>query len=159
MKHLPLGLWWSQLRRFEFFWKFAKIFAARGAPLSMTPATSWSPVSLPLGANLPPLSNDTGVNIFPEICIDSGDTDTDAAGKLQQVSTKPLGQHRQHKQIFYLKLQTLVKHLSINVNYYSIVSKQNVTKKFLSFATGGVLWAEKFKTNHGILKGPGEDDS
>jgi hypothetical protein len=43
--------------------------------------------------------NDTGVHIFPEICIDSGDTDTDAGGKLQQVSTTPLSQHRQHKQI------------------------------------------------------------
>ncbi len=45
------------LDRFEFFRKFAEIFASQGAPLvSTTPVENWPPVSTTPAANLPPVS-------------------------------------------------------------------------------------------------------
>jgi hypothetical protein len=106
------------LDRFEFFRKFAEIFASQGAPpVSTTPAANLPPVSTTPAAKLPPVSTTPAANchqyqrhrwqIFPPFSLallipvanlPSGVNDTggkfatgvnDAGGKLPPVATTP----------------------------------------------------------------------
>jgi hypothetical protein len=57
MNHLP-----PSQDHFEFFQKFAEIFASQGAPpVSTTPVANLPPVSIPV-ANLPPVSMTPAAN-------------------------------------------------------------------------------------------------
>jgi hypothetical protein len=93
--------------RFEFFRKFAEIFASQGAPpvsttpvanlppVSTTPAAKLPPVSTPPVANLPPVSATPAANfytIFASVVDTGGKFATgvnDAGGKLPPVSMTP----------------------------------------------------------------------
>ncbi len=73
------------LDRFEFFRKFAEIFASQGAPpVSMTPVAKLPPVLTTPVANLPPVSA-TPVANFSSIFASVVDT----GGKLPPVSITP----------------------------------------------------------------------
>jgi hypothetical protein len=85
------------LDRFEFFQKFADIFASQGAPpVSTTPASKLPPVSTTPVANLPPVSA-TPVANFSTISVSVVDTGgkfatgvNAAGGKLPPLSATPV---------------------------------------------------------------------
>ncbi len=85
-----------RLDRFEFFRKFAEIFASQGAPpVSTTPVANLPPVSMTLAAKLPPVTTTLAANfytIFASVVDTGGKFATgvnDAGGKLLPVSTTP----------------------------------------------------------------------
>jgi hypothetical protein len=90
------------LDRFEFFRKFAEIFASQGAPpVSATPAANLQPVSTTPAAKLPLVSTTPVANIstiFASVVDTGGKFATgvndagvnDAGGKLPPVSTTPV---------------------------------------------------------------------
>ena len=84
------------LDRFEFFRKFAEIFASQGAPpVSTTPVENLPPVSTTPAAKLPPVSTTPVANFFPIFAcvVDTGGKFAtgvnDTSGKLPPVSATP----------------------------------------------------------------------
>jgi hypothetical protein len=85
MNQFPPSPGVSNLDRFDFFRKFAEIFASQGAPpVSTTPVANLPPVSMTPAANFAtssPCAVDTGGKCAAGV--------NDAVGKLAPVSTTP----------------------------------------------------------------------